>query len=261
MPRSRRIREADRSAGLSLRQGLALAVALLLGAPLWFGVPSAAVTPKKDASRPFPCQNRPCGCMTAEACWKQCCCFSKREKLEWARRNGVAPPPEAELGLTDEPSDALCSTGEDEPAACPFCKAAEQSEAAAAAKADTAPSTWGSILAWAESWPRSSEGRCCAPPRKPAAAEEAQAEVVDAEVVEAETAPRGWVPMWDVLRCRGLGGSWMGPPWALAPPPPALFLEGRVAERMAVFSAAASMHRLPPPSPPPKRSSLLSAAA
>ena len=32
---------------------------------------------EKDQSAPFPCQNRPCGCKTAEQCWKKCCCKSK----------------------------------------------------------------------------------------------------------------------------------------------------------------------------------------
>ncbi len=43
----------------------------------------------KDRSRPFPCQDRPCGCRSAEQCKKQCCCFSNDQKLSWAKRNGV----------------------------------------------------------------------------------------------------------------------------------------------------------------------------
>lgn len=46
----------------------------------------------KDKSIPFPCQDRPCGCGTAEQCWRACCCFSHKEKMDWARRNGVTPP-------------------------------------------------------------------------------------------------------------------------------------------------------------------------
>ena len=45
----------------------------------------------KDLSRPFPCQNRPCGCMSAAQCKKKCCCFSDEQKLAWAKRNGVDP--------------------------------------------------------------------------------------------------------------------------------------------------------------------------
>lgn len=47
---------------------------------------------KKDASQPFPCQNRPCGCRTAEQCWRKCCCFTNSEKVAWAKAHGVTPP-------------------------------------------------------------------------------------------------------------------------------------------------------------------------
>lgn len=46
----------------------------------------------KDNSRPFPCQNRPCGCRTADQCWKQCCCFTNSQKVAWAKSQGVVPP-------------------------------------------------------------------------------------------------------------------------------------------------------------------------
>ncbi len=48
--------------------------------------------PGKDLSEPFPCQNRPCGCRSAEQCWKKCCCFSNTEKVAWAQTNGVKLP-------------------------------------------------------------------------------------------------------------------------------------------------------------------------
>ncbi|QDT89916.1 hypothetical protein [Gimesia algae] len=47
---------------------------------------------EKDQSQPFPCQHRPCGCASAEQCWKQCCCFTNAEKIVWARDNGIIPP-------------------------------------------------------------------------------------------------------------------------------------------------------------------------
>jgi hypothetical protein len=45
----------------------------------------------KDRSEPFPCQNRPCGCRSAEQCRKHCCCFTAKEKLAWARHYGIMP--------------------------------------------------------------------------------------------------------------------------------------------------------------------------
>lgn len=53
------------------------------------GIPS---TPEKDRTAAFPCQDRPCGCRSAEQCWKKCCCFSNAQKLAWARKNQVDVP-------------------------------------------------------------------------------------------------------------------------------------------------------------------------
>lgn len=46
----------------------------------------------KDATEAFPCRNRPCGCRTAEQCWRSCCCFRNGQKLAWARTHRVAVP-------------------------------------------------------------------------------------------------------------------------------------------------------------------------
>ena len=46
----------------------------------------------KDASEPFPCQNRPCGCKTADQCWKKCCCFTNAQKVAWANSRSVKVP-------------------------------------------------------------------------------------------------------------------------------------------------------------------------
>lgn len=47
---------------------------------------------QKDRSQPFPCQNRPCGCRSAQQCWQKCCCFSNAQKVAWAQQNRVAVP-------------------------------------------------------------------------------------------------------------------------------------------------------------------------
>src|SRR5262245_46601381 len=46
----------------------------------------------KDRSRPFPCQDRPCGCNNADDFWRGCCCFTPEERLAWAQENAVTPP-------------------------------------------------------------------------------------------------------------------------------------------------------------------------
>jgi hypothetical protein len=61
-------------------------VAALLPVPR---LPASPVS-TKDRSQPFPCQDRPCGCRSAEQCRKKCCCFTPAQKLAWAKRNGAA---------------------------------------------------------------------------------------------------------------------------------------------------------------------------
>ncbi len=58
-----------------------------------FGLPLPFVRRTSDASVPYPCQFRPCGCASSDLCWKgDCCCFTLEEKLEWADTNGIEPP-------------------------------------------------------------------------------------------------------------------------------------------------------------------------
>lgn len=62
-------------------------LASVLPMPVWRGAPQ-----DKDSTQPFPCQDRPCGCRSAEQCWKKCCCFTNAQKLAWAKSRGVRPP-------------------------------------------------------------------------------------------------------------------------------------------------------------------------
>lgn len=95
---------------MSLLALLCLA-AILLPLPI---APVAQIDPGKDTSQPFPCQNRPCGCRSAEQCWKKCCCFTNSQKVAWAKMNGVELPDyvlaaaEKETTITKKPC-ALCS--------------------------------------------------------------------------------------------------------------------------------------------------------
>lgn len=45
----------------------------------------------KDRSRPFPCRDNPCGCVSAEQCFKKCCCHTPAQLLAWAKRHDVEP--------------------------------------------------------------------------------------------------------------------------------------------------------------------------
>lgn len=59
--------------------------AALLPIPFSFSVHA----PAKDRSQPFPCQDRPCACRSAEQCRKTCCCFTPQQKMAWAKRRGL----------------------------------------------------------------------------------------------------------------------------------------------------------------------------
>lgn len=69
-----------------------------LGLPLIVPVEQTASTDAggatKDKSVPFPCQDRPCGCLSADACMRSCCCFTAEERLAWFQARNITPIPE-----------------------------------------------------------------------------------------------------------------------------------------------------------------------
>src|SRR5262245_43779754 len=84
-----------RGSGFTARGAVAvLALVSQLIATLGLPLPAAISRRGKGDGQPFPCQSRPCGCATAEECWRgDCCCFTLEEKVAWADANGVEPPP------------------------------------------------------------------------------------------------------------------------------------------------------------------------
>jgi hypothetical protein len=59
-------------------------------------VPFPASVFTRKGGQPFLCQDHPCGCATAEDCWRHCCCFTAEERWAWARENNIEPPEYAE---------------------------------------------------------------------------------------------------------------------------------------------------------------------
>lgn len=84
----------QRGVGLLLLMSLCLAQVPLPG-------PAGDVV-DKDRTAPFPCQDHPCGCRSAKQCWKNCCCFSNKQKLAWAETHGVSPPDFVVIAATQE---------------------------------------------------------------------------------------------------------------------------------------------------------------
>src|SRR5689334_21846051 len=68
-----------------------LALAGFVAGAMGLPVPQVVFT-AKDRRQPFPCLDRRCGCMSADQCWRGCCCFTNREKVAWAAQRGVTPP-------------------------------------------------------------------------------------------------------------------------------------------------------------------------
>jgi hypothetical protein len=61
---------------------------------LVFGLPLPAAVRK--STEPYPCQGNLCGCLSAEQCWRSCCCTTPEQRFAWAREHGVTPPDYAE---------------------------------------------------------------------------------------------------------------------------------------------------------------------
>jgi hypothetical protein len=74
------------------------------------GIPCAVPIPAgKEQSQPYPCMNHPCGCVSAEACWRDCCCLTASQKLAWAEAHGVIPPAHVLAAAAGEKLAPCCS--------------------------------------------------------------------------------------------------------------------------------------------------------
>jgi hypothetical protein len=80
----------------NMKRRICAAITLLSYLFACLGVPLPAAPAAKDGDQPFPCQDHPCGCRTAEQCWRSCCCFTPKQRFAWARDHQVVPPSYAE---------------------------------------------------------------------------------------------------------------------------------------------------------------------
>ncbi len=156
-------------------------------------------SPGKDQSEPFPCQNRPCGCASAEQCWKQCCCFTNAEKVVWARENGVTPPDNVVKAARAESSEKI-------------------------SKADVSSRETRSLCKTPPADAESNDKRCCESRaaksccgtggcHEPRARTTNKARATDKASSEA---PR-YVIGFEAMKCRGQGVFWNSLPWAVIP--------------------------------------------
>ncbi len=67
-------------------------------------VPISLPSAKSIDGRTYFCQDRPCGCASAEQCWTHCCCATLKEQLDWAEKKGVTPPAYAAKSASEHPA-------------------------------------------------------------------------------------------------------------------------------------------------------------
>lgn len=167
------------------------------GLPLRVEIPPAGggTTPRgrllaaKDSSRPFPCRDKPCGCMSAEQCFRKCCCHTPSQLLAWARRHDVEPAVLAALQRragVDRQDRAVIAGG-----SCCASTVVATSASCCSAEKRSAPI-------------RSAGPMDDAPPDQPAA----------------EPVSRGTVVLRAMLACGGILAEWFS--IGGAPPPPAV---------------------------------------
>lgn len=179
----------------------------------------------KDASVPFPCQNHPCGCRTAEQCWSHCCCFTPEERWAWAREHGVEPPSYAEMPASppvEEPAEQGWNTVK--------LRDREAAKAKPAAKNCCHK--------------QSGRSECCSS---------------DVEATNKQSTENGGAVSWGsvlaVWHCQGWGTIWLSTGAVLPVPPPDDWSpDTPPPSRLVLADTFAFILSSPPPSPPPRRS-------
>jgi hypothetical protein len=213
---------------------------LALGLPLPAGMRSKGASPgldaadvvaAKDRSVAFPCMNSPCGCATADQCFRDCCCTTLAERLAFARRHRldgslIASLEARMLGAGElaerKPQGACCAS--DRPAkAKSCCELEHEPQAPSAAAGDN----------------------CCN-------------DAVAADSIETDPAPMveqgrvRQVTLRAMLACKGLVTSWLAV--GGAPPTPRFEITGLLPPQawVELLDVTGEDPLLVPVPPPPK---------
>jgi hypothetical protein len=207
-----------------LRHRLWVAVSLLayLAASLGFPLPAPARHHKADG-QPFPCQDNPCGCQTAEQCWTHCCCLTPEQHWEWARQHHVEPPPYA----TRPASEGWRNT----PRRVREAAAAPETTCAGCAECAARPCCEG-------------QGDCCQKTAEPAK-----------DVPPPDEGKFRWALGVSALRCQGYASLWVGGGAVLPAPPRPAWAPGLLPVAWALpTDLVAPRVFTAPPTPPPRPS-------
>lgn len=220
------LRRANLGQRLS-RRLIALAVLLSVCAS-FFPLPMGTVPSQgKDRSEPFPCQNRPCGCTSAEQCWKQCCCFTNAEKVVWAKKNCVTPPQFVVDAALAESSTLVVEDEASSKKPCPHCTKSTTCE-----HSHSCHQT-------------SSQTKCSSTSRR-------DHQHPGEEHEQSEEDSTRFVIGIEMMRCRGQGVFWNSLPWTVIPVShvPEFRTEPQSWDRPV--SVASGSIAAEPPEPPPK---------
>jgi hypothetical protein len=182
----------------------------------------------KDHRQPFPCQDHPCGCQTAEQCWRHCCCFTPEERFAWARTHHIEPPSYAERPAASGWHTARVRDG----VVCTHCGDRQ------ACQAYSAPA----------------QRSCCAKQQdvRPCCTKESDRST---KGVKPKAPTRvAWLSGVAALGCQGITSLWLSVGAVLPPPIPQTWRDWLVPVGWVRHHDASPLVLTPtPPDPPPRR--------
>jgi hypothetical protein len=198
---------------------------------------------RKTSDIPFPCQDHPCGCLSAEDCWRHCCCFTAEDHLAWARANKVEPPSYAQQPATSGWRTARLRDKAQKKADPPSCCVSPASNRTCSPGGESKPGSTCPHCSQQSGKPNESPtGSCCQ-------------EKQHSPEHHPPTPKKGsrWGYGWNALRCQGLTTLWISA-GAVAPPPPQVRWQPSLAPAGWLSFADPLAHLLltSPPDPPPR---------
>lgn len=202
----------------------------------------------KDRSTPFPCMDKPCGCVTAEQCFTNCCCNTPAETLAWATVHKVDPAVIIAL------QRRVAAPAEKTVAASSCCSTKKQASCCSAPSepvccSDAEPIAGDASLGGAEICSDYQSLAVTPDKRQGIEADAAQvSESADIEPVSSHT-----VVLKSMLACGGIVSQWLAVGGA-APPPVvvAVVSLAPLVEAILPGDAVFSCDRAAPDAPPPR---------
>jgi hypothetical protein len=196
------------------------------------------------------CQDRPCGCASAEQCWTHCCCATQKEQLDWAEKKGVSPPAYAAKSTSEHPATknekSCCSNSkkiaDKRGVACNDCNDFDNSD---------------------DSDSNLTASNTCEKVKKPTEktyCESKQANAYNKELVreQMKKKPGRLVVSMFAMKCQGKSSSLCALPWFILPPPMSVVAcDAPTTEPWGIQSRSWHGQR-PCPDPPPPRCGLCS---